>query len=158
MSSLIVDVAANDTRSPLARARIRDIARAVLRAEKVRDAFVSIALVSPREIARLNKRHLGQAGPTDVISVALGNDGATGRAPIVGDIYSAPDVVRENAERFGRGIRNELARVVVHGTLHVLGYDHPAGEDRTSSAMWKRQERLLDRALRGPTTVRERGR
>jgi probable rRNA maturation factor len=44
-------------------------------------------------------------------------------------------------------VREELARLVVHGTLHVLGYVHPEGGTRTESAMWKRQERLLARAL-----------
>jgi probable rRNA maturation factor len=41
--------------------------------------------------------------------------------------------------------REELARLVVHGTLHVLGWDHPETEDRTRSPMWRRQERYVDR-------------
>ena len=145
--SVIVDVSADGARAPLASARVKAIALAVLRAERVRDALISIALVSPREIARLNTRHLGHSGPTDVISFALSpSRGAAAAAPIVGDIYIAPNVARVNAARFGRGVREELARLVVHGTLHVLGYDHPDGEDRTSSPMWRRQERLLSSA------------
>jgi len=50
---------------------------------------------------------------------------------------------REN----GVSIREELARLVVHGTLHVLGYEHPETDARIGSPMWKRQERLLTRAL-----------
>ena len=65
---------------------------------------------------------------------------------MVGDIYIAPQVARANAMRFGRGVREELARLVIHGTLHVLGHDHPDGTDRTSSPMWRRQERLLSSA------------
>jgi probable rRNA maturation factor len=142
--SLIVDVSADGVRTPLAAERVRDIAAAVLRAERVRHALVSIALVAPREIARLNRRHLGHSGATDVISFALGaNGGKASRQAIVGDIYIAPDVARANAERFGHGVREEIARLVVHGTLHVLGYDHPDGADRAASAMWRRQERLL---------------
>lgn len=143
--NLIVDVSADGSRSPLASPRVRDIATAVLRAERVRDAFVSIAFVSRGHITRLNRRHLGHAGPTDVIAFSLG-PATSGRRAIVGDIYIAPEVARANAARFGGGIKEEIARLVVHGTLHVLGYDHPTGEDRTSSRMWKRQERLLTSA------------
>lgn len=142
--SIIVDVAADGARSPLASARVRRVVTAVLRAEGVRNALVSIAFVSPREIARLNKRHLAHAGPTDVISFGLGAGKRRSAAhPVIGDIYIAPDVARANAMRFGRGVREELARLVVHGTLHVLGHDHPDGTERTTSPMWRRQERLL---------------
>ena len=141
--SLIVDVSDDGLRSPLSRARVKAIATVVLRAERVSNAFVSIALVSPRHIARLNKQHLGHAGPTDVISFSLSSPNGTARRAVVGDIYIAPAVARANATRFGGRIREELARLVVHGTLHVLGYDHPVGADRTTSTMWKRQERLL---------------
>ena len=142
--SIIVDVSADGTRIPLASARVKRVATAVLRAEGIRDALVSIAFVSAREIAQLNRRHLRHAGPTDVISFALGAGSDRSAAhPVIGDIYIAPDVARANATRFGRGVREELARLVVHGTLHVLGHDHPDGTDRTASPMWRRQERLL---------------
>jgi len=142
--SVIVDVSTDGVRTHLAAARVREIATAVLRAEGATDALVSIAFVSSREIARLNKRHLGHSGATDVISFALGlGKQRTTRYPVVGDVYIAPDVARANAVRFGRGVREELARLVVHGTLHVLGHEHPDGTDRTTSPMWQRQERLM---------------
>jgi probable rRNA maturation factor len=74
---------------------------------------------------------------TDVISFTFGD-------PLVGDIYISPDVARHNARTHGVGVREELTRLVIHGVLHVTGRDHPEG---TSSAMWKRQERLVKRAL-----------
>ena len=142
--SIIVDVSADGARAPLASARVKRVATAVLKAEGVRDALVSIAFVSAREITRLNKRHLAHAGATDVISFALGAGKERSAAhPVVGDIYIAPEVARANAIRFGGGVREELARLVIHGTLHVLGHDHPDGTARTSSPMWRRQERLL---------------
>ena len=145
--SVIVDVSADGVRTPLASARVKDIAAAVLRAEGATDALVSITFVSAREIARLNRRHLGHSGPTDVISFALGaGQQRSPTYPVVGDIYIAPDVARANASRFGRGVREELARLVVHGTLHVLGHDHPDDSDRTTSPMWRRQERLMTSA------------
>jgi probable rRNA maturation factor len=142
--SLIVDVAAEGIRTPLAQSRIKDLALEVLRAERVRDALLSIALVSPQQIARINRHHLGHAGATDVISFALSSPArASERQAVVGDIYIAPAVARSNVARFGGSVRQEIARLVVHGTLHVLGYDHPDGAERTDSPMWLRQERLL---------------
>ncbi|HEU4643765.1 MAG TPA: rRNA maturation RNase YbeY [Gemmatimonadaceae bacterium] len=144
--SVTVDVTVADGRIPLARARVAELAGGVLRAEGVRNALLSITFVSDRAIAAMNASHLGHRGPTDVISFGFAPAGA--HAPVVGDVYIAPAVARENARRHGVGVREELARLVVHGTLHVLGHDHPEGDARTSSPMWRRQERLLARLLR----------
>jgi probable rRNA maturation factor len=62
---------------------------------------------------------------------------------LVGDIYIAPEVARRNALSFGVPQREEVARLVVHGVLHVAGYDHPEGAARIESPMWRRQEQLL---------------
>ena len=63
----------------------------------------------------------------------------------MGDVYIAPSVARASARDNGVSVREELVRLVVHGTLHVLGYDHPDSDARTRSAMWKKQERLVRR-------------
>lgn len=145
--SLAVDVSADNIRVPLARTRVGEIARKVLVAEGIRDALLSITFLGRRAMARLNRRHLGHAGATDVISFAF--TGRERRGPVIGDIYIAPEVARENARRYAVGSREETARLVVHGVLHVLGYDHGTGEERVGSPMWHRQERLLRRVLRG---------
>lgn len=144
--SRVVDVATQSVRIPVARARVARVADRVLRAEGVRSATLSIAFVSDRRIAALNWRHLGHRGPTDVIS--FGFAPSHPGAPIEGDIYIAPDVARRNAVANRRGAREELLRLVVHGVLHVLGHDHPEGEARQGSPMWKRQEALLATVLR----------
>ena len=141
-----VDVAAPSGRLPLSRRRVANVAEHVLRAERAGEAMLSITFLSRRAMAAMNARHLGHRGATDVIS--FGFVAPRGGSPVVGDIYISPDVARENARRHGVPVREELARLVVHGTLHVLGYDHPDGDARSSSPMWRRQERLLARALR----------
>lgn len=145
--SISVDVAIRSGRIPLSRERVARIASHVLRAERVRDADLSVTFVSNRSIAALNRRHLGRSGATDVISFEL--PASVPGAPVVGDVYIAPDVARANARELGVTVREELARLVVHGTLHALGYSHPEGtrEERAASAMWKRQERLLRAVL-----------
>ena len=136
-----VSVQADGVRSPVAAARLQAAALAVLKAERAGAALLSITLLSSRGIAALNRRHLGHGGPTDVISFGFRDP----QGAVIGDVYICPTVASENAKRFGRPVREELLRLVVHGTLHVLGYEHPEGESRTASPMWKRQERLLAR-------------
>jgi len=147
--SVSVYVCAQDVRVPLAAARVEAIARATLASERVRDAMLSITFVSNAAIARLNARHLRHRGPTDVISFGFLGTGrqASTDAPVIGDIYIAPAVARANALEHAVPVREELARLVVHGTLHVLGYEHPDADARTKSPMWKRQERVLARVL-----------
>lgn len=144
--TLVVDVAVECEPLPLAQRRVAELARGVLRAERVRNALLSITFLRRRGMAALNRRHLGHAGATDVI--AFGFTRASPRDPVIGDVYIAPAVARRNAARHDVGVREEIARLVIHGVLHVLGYDHPAGEERMRSRMWARQERLLARLTR----------
>lgn len=137
--SVAVDVARDGVRVALSEERVRDIVRAVCRREHVPDAMISIAFVSRAKIARMNREFLQHAGPTDIVTFELApTDGA-----IVGDMYIAPEVARDNARALGVGVREELVRLVVHGTLHVLGYTHEEGDARTTGDMWQRQERLV---------------
>ena len=142
----VVQVATEQVRIPVARGRVERVVVSVLRAEGVGEAMVSVTFVTNRRMAALNRRHLGHAGATDVIS--FGFAPVAKGAPVTGDIYIAPAVARRNALAHGAGIREELLRLVVHGTLHVLGHDHPTDDARTTSPMWRRQERLLLRTLR----------
>ena len=140
--SRAVAVQADGVRAPVATARLADLARSVLQALKVRHALLSITLVDAPAMAALNRRHLGHRGPTDVITFAFGADPS---GVIVADVYICVPVAREQAREHGVGVREELARLVVHGVLHACGSEHPEGDDRTASPMWKQQERLLER-------------
>jgi probable rRNA maturation factor len=144
--TLTVDVSLGRDRLPLAKRDAAALAAAVLRAEGVREALLSVAFVTRPAIAALNRRHLRRAGATDVIAFAFRP--ARARGPVVGDVYIAPAVARAQARRLGLPFREELARLVVHGTLHVLGHDHPDGAARVRSPMWRRQEALLRRFAR----------
>ena len=107
--------------------------------------MLSITFVGRATISEMNRRYLGHGGPTDVISFGLGRIGK--RGAVVGDIYICVDVARENARRQGIPAGEEMLRLVIHGTLHVLGRDHPTGSTRTASPMWRQQERILARVL-----------
>jgi probable rRNA maturation factor len=107
--------------------------------------MLSITFVGRAAMSELNRRYLGHRGLTDVISFGLGRPGK--RGAVIGDIYICPEVARDNAKRQGVPVGEEVLRLVIHGTLHVLGHDHPAGLSRTASPMWRRQERILARVL-----------
>ncbi len=139
-----VDVGRSGARGGLPDDAVRRVVRMVLRAEGVRNARVSVALVSDAAIAGVNAAYLGRRRPTDVIAFAL----ADPRGGVMGDIYIAPAVARRSAARYGVPVREEVTRLVVHGVLHVLGYDHPGGDSRVESPMWLRQEALTARAIR----------
>jgi probable rRNA maturation factor len=141
--SFAIDVSSEHVRPPLSRRAIAEVVRQTLRSERVRNALVSVTLLNRRAIARINRTHLGRIGSTDVISFRFTR--ATDADPVIGDIYICPDVARQHAKVRGVGVREEIARLAIHGALHVLGYDHPEDDGRERSAMWKRQERLVQR-------------
>jgi probable rRNA maturation factor len=136
--------------SPLSRAEAERLARAVLRAEGVRRAMLSIAFVGRTRIRSLNRRHFGRDRETDVVAFRMtAGSGPRGREDtVVGDVYVCAPVGTSQSRRFGATPHEELRRLVVHGVLHVLGYDHPNGAGRAQSPMWRRQERLLARLRR----------
>jgi probable rRNA maturation factor len=121
------------------------MAARVLAWEGARGACVEITLLDAAAMRRLNRRATGRRGLTDVIAYALPVAGG-----LVGDVYICPEAAARWVARTAPGARSlfeELVRLTVHGTLHVLGYDHPEGPARMRSAMWRRQEGYVRRLL-----------
>lgn len=105
---------------------------------------MELTVLGPAAMRRLNRRATGRRSLTDVIAFALPQPDGT----VLGDVYVCPAA----AERFVAAggvvsLDEELLRLAVHGTLHVLGYDHPSGPGRTRSAMWRKQELYVGRLL-----------
>lgn len=122
-----------------ARSAIVAAARTALGADpRLTEGELSITLVCDDEMARLNAEWLGHTGSTDVIAFSLGSVES-----VLGDVYIAPDTASRNASGHGVGLPQEILRLVIHGTLHVVGYDHPEGPDRDTSEMYRLQEELL---------------
>jgi len=118
--------------------------RAVLTREGVTEGEISVTLLSDEEIREMNHRWLGHDRVTDVIAFALHE---TGGAP-VGDVYVGLEQAERQAQELGLERSEEWLRLVVHGTLHVLGHDHPeSGEGRAASPMYRIQEEVVDEVL-----------
>ncbi|HEX9887074.1 MAG TPA: rRNA maturation RNase YbeY [Longimicrobiales bacterium] len=115
-----------------------------LAGEAVDGAEISLALVGDGAIQELNRTHLGRDRPTDVLAFALWEEGET----VLGDVYIGADQAVRQAREEGVPLEEELVRLAVHGTLHVLGWDHPeAAPQRASSPMFRLQESLVTRIL-----------
>ena len=110
---------------------LADLAAATLEAEGAGPVELSLSFVTEEEMADLHLRYLGEPGPTDVLSFPLGEDG------LLGDVVVCPAVAARNSPDRDA----ELRLLVVHGVLHLLGYDHQ--EDRDRRRMWDRQARHL---------------
>ncbi|MFM7718706.1 MAG: rRNA maturation RNase YbeY [Actinomycetota bacterium] len=119
---------------PLDLAVLADLARDCLRAEGAERAELSVSLVTEDEIAALHERYAGEPGPTDVLSFPLGGEDDAG-VRFLGDVVVAPAY----AARTAGDVAAEVRLLLVHGILHLLGYDHE--EDAERAEMWGRQER-----------------
>lgn len=134
------DLPAVDRRLLCARARL------LLGALQHSASELSVALVGDAEIAQLNETWRGVAGPTDVLSFSLvEGDHAERRGGLLGDVVIGVETAARQARRARRSLDDEVARLLIHGTLHLLGHDHVRDEE--ARAM-RAEERRLWRTLR----------
>jgi probable rRNA maturation factor len=159
-----IDVFAADEQEahPIDVARWAELARRVLEARGVRgETEVSLLFVDESAIATLNEQFLGKSGPTDVLSFPIEDEpGPTGRSPdlggtgpgssaehgsltLLGDVVICPAVASRNAIEHAVPFEDELALLVVHGLLHLLGMDHQ--DDAEAARMEALEQQLLQR-------------
>src|SRR5436305_5983587 len=115
-----ISIATPQEAVPIDRARMREAVRAVLAGEQVADYEISLAFVDNPTIHRLNQRYLGHDEPTDVLSFPLSEPGA---ARLSGELVLGAEVARAQAAARGHDVQAELALYVIHGLLHLCGYD-----------------------------------
>jgi probable rRNA maturation factor len=132
---------ANEQDVPVDEARLSALARHSLAAEQVDDhAELSILLVTQDHIKELNSRFAGEERATDVLAFPMMEDEED--TLLLGDVVICPRVARRYASSAGHDLTHELDVLLVHGTLHLLGYDHQGLDDK--AAMDRRQRELLD--------------
>ncbi|MDO9108140.1 MAG: rRNA maturation RNase YbeY [Coriobacteriia bacterium] len=129
---------------PLDLAAFEKLAAFVLFREDITyDVELSIAIVHIEEMTELNTRYRGKEGPTDVLSFGCDDPcPVDSDEPVtLGDVVIAPDIALSQAEEFGHTVEQELNLLLVHGILHLLGYDHE--EDDAAEVMQQRERELL---------------
>jgi probable rRNA maturation factor len=168
-----IDVFAADEQAdhPIEVARWARLSQKVLTARGVKgETEVSLLFVDEDAIAALNEQFLGKSGPTDVLSFPIEDEpGPTGRSPdlggsgpgsspeegtltLLGDVVICPAVAARNAVEHEVSLEDELALLVVHGLLHLLGMDHEV--DAEAERMEALEEELLNRYYRGQVPER----
>ena len=105
-----------------------------------RSAF-SLKITGDEEIQALNRDYLGKDAPTDVLSFPVAFDDPESGSPYLGDIIISLPTARQQAESGGHAVEDEIQLLLVHGMLHLLGYDHTTPEEK--AAMWALQDRIL---------------
>ncbi|MGH9055761.1 MAG: rRNA maturation RNase YbeY [Acidimicrobiales bacterium] len=160
---VVVFAADEQSSRPVDTLRWVKLAEAVLADEGVGgDTEVSLLFVDEKAIADLNSRFLGRDGPTDVLAFPIDEDPAdSGRSPdaggtgpgfraepdeapvLLGDVVICPEVAHHNAPDHAGTYDDELALLVVHGLLHLVGMDHEDSDE--AEAMETRERQLLER-------------
>lgn len=130
---------------------IRNVVETVLKEEKIiQNLEIYITLTNNDNIQKINAEHRNIDKPTDVLSFPmfereeiqnLKEKNAEAIETMLGDIIVSVEKVREQAEEYGHSFKRELAYLVTHGMLHLLGYDHMIEEEKT--VMRKREEEIL---------------
>jgi probable rRNA maturation factor len=117
----------------------------------LRGDCVAVRLIADGEMARLNGRYRGKNRSTDVLSFPVEhrdkpelrpNPKRKQRSAFLGDIAISPMIARRNARSFGRGLTEELQILILHGVLHLLGYDHEADRGEMERVEMRLRRRL----------------
>ena len=141
------------TRVPIDEEGIRRAAGRILGWLGYRGYELTVAVVDDREIARLNRRYFRRSRPTNVISFPMG-EGTPASLPakVLGDIVISADTARRDAEEVGKEAGEEVLFLLIHGILHLAGYDHEGAEKERLKMEAK--ERDLFNRFAGPSRRR----
>lgn len=141
---------ADEQDDPIDAEPLRRLAETVLQEERFPDdTEVTLLFVGEDQIVTYNERFMQRSGVTDVLAFPIAHlkpgvvpERKPGGPPLnIGDVVIAPSIVRAQAEAAGVAIDDELRLMVVHGLLHLLGYDHQ--DDHEADAMEERERQLL---------------
>jgi probable rRNA maturation factor len=136
-----VEIADNQDRLELDQAWLTSLIEHALREENINNARLSVALVDNRAIHKINQQFLQHDFPTDVITFPLSD----GRDPLVGEIVISTEYAIDSSTEFQWPARIEVGLYVVHGVLHLCGYDDH--DEKQAGVMHQRQHAILQRFL-----------
>jgi probable rRNA maturation factor len=134
----------NLTRSKINEAALKKTAERVLRGEKSKKKDLSIVFVGPKKSQELNRMYRGKDKPANVLSFAnkkestlSGIEGSSLAEGYLGEIALCPAEIKKDAKKYGMIFEKALAWMLIHGILHVVGYDH---ESKKEAALMEQKE------------------
>ncbi len=120
----------NETDAEIDQRSLYNLITHILQAEKLlTETVLNVVFVNNHTIHQLNKRFLDRDRPTDVLSFNVHTEYLPGDLKILGDVYVSVDQASLQAKEFNVTFMEEIARLVTHGILHLIGYDHENNED-----------------------------
>ncbi|MCS7171587.1 MAG: rRNA maturation RNase YbeY [Aquificaceae bacterium] len=119
---------------------LRNILNRLLEAEGLKGVEISLYLTDDHTIKRLNKTYRGKDKPTDVLSFLFNEH--VDRYRFLGEIVISVDTAERQAKEFGHSMQDEIKRLLVHGFVHLLGYDHELGKEE-EKVFKEIEERLM---------------
>lgn len=140
----------HDAEAGIETERWRILAEQALITEDISQGELSLFFIDEQVMANLNAEHMGEIGPTDVLAFPIdGPDQEIHETPtgsdqppkLLGDVFICPSVARKNADLHGKSFEDEIALLVIHGVLHILGHDHALDEEKR--VMQEREKSLL---------------
>jgi len=120
------------------------VSRAALEHDQTdNEVEITIVLTGDETLKSLNAQHLGMDAPTDVLSFPADEFDPDQQMPYIGDVIISVPRAKEQAEAAGHPLENEISLLIVHGILHLLGYDHDS--EKRKALMWKKQAEILSK-------------
>jgi probable rRNA maturation factor len=127
----------------ISKKKIRQTASVILNALGYPDAELSILIVDDQQIAQLNRQYLNREGPTNVIAFSMRQGQFSDIAPnLLGDVVISADNAHREAQNAGISMQTRFNQLLIHGTLHLLGYDHENTEAEARKMEEKNNELL----------------
>ncbi len=125
--------------------RLRSLALRILSAlGSTDDCELSVSIVGDRAMRRLNREYRGADRPTNVLSFSMGEGDFAGVNPnLLGDVVISVDTALREAEEEGITLGERIAFLLLHGILHVMGYDHERSGDAEARRMEREQRKLF---------------
>jgi probable rRNA maturation factor len=137
----------------LVAAELLERAAAAVLAHESTQGDLTVVLTGDDQLQELNRQYLGIDAPTDVLSFPASEIDPDSRTAYLGDVLISIPRAEAQAEAAGHPLQSEVQLLVVHGVLHLLGFDHAGTEDR--ARMWSVQGEVLERIGLGGIRISE---
>jgi len=123
---------------------LRNVARKILSVSGCPEARLSVLIVNDRQIRAINRDYLQRDKPTNVISFPMQEGAGAGIQPdLLGDVVISAETAQRDAAEAGRSVESEIYFLLLHGILHLLGYDHERGSQADAERMEAREKQIF---------------